>query len=253
MHPDETMNTRWNSCLKIALIGAGCSIAAAIIVGNYDTALARQNADVVVERPATSLSVAPAITPTPEVPLGISPTQGRPGTVVTLIGRGFRAFSPLSELKFGGIDVRPVPVPSADSQGGFSTMVLVPQLNAGSHTITAKVSGTVATATYTVLAAVSQPTPAPLVGPSAPAEAFAALIANNDNLLRVWHFNPASQDVGPDFGWFLYDPRPVFAQANTVTRIAGGRFYWVNVRENQTATICGATRTLFAGWNPVTC
>lgn len=38
-----------------------------------------------------------------------------------------------------------------------------------------------------------------------------------DNLLRVWHFDPANQDEDPDRGWFLYDPRPAFiAGANTL-------------------------------------
>jgi hypothetical protein len=86
----------------------------------------------------------------------------------------------------------------------------------------------------------------------APADALAALISNNDNLQRVWHFDPSKQSVAPDFGWFLYDPRPVFAAANSVDEIDGGKFYWINVREAQTAVLGGVSRSLFAGWNPVT-
>jgi hypothetical protein len=110
----------------------------------------------------------------------------------------------------------------------------------------------VATDTYTVVAMAATATPSPVVAAQAPADALAALISNNDNLQRVWYFDPSKQSVAPDFGWFLYDPRPVFAAANSVDEIAGGKFYWINVHEAQTAVMGGESRSLFAGWNPVT-
>jgi hypothetical protein len=155
-------------------------------------------------------------------------------------------------LELGGIDVRPAPVPSTDSEGSFSTTVVVPQSNSGSQSVTATVASTVATDTFTVTKLSATATPAPVVAAQAPADALAALISNNDNLQRVWHFDPSAQNEAPDFGWFLYDPRPVFAAANSVTEIAGGKFYWINVRETQTAVLGGVSRSLFAGWNPVT-
>ena len=118
--------------------------------------------------------------------------------------------------------------------------------------MTATVSSTVATDTFTVLITAPTATPAAVVASMAPADALAALISNNDNLQRVWHFDPSKQSVAPDFGWFLYDPRPVFAAANSVDQIDGGKFYWINVREAQTAVLGGVSRSLFAGWNPVT-
>jgi len=171
---------------------------------------------------------------------------------VTITGAGFKTYSTLSDLTLGGIAVRPAPVPSTDDVGGFTTVVIVPQSNTGSQSVTATVATTVATDTFTVIAAAATAVPVPVVASEAPAVALAALISNNDNLQRVWHFDPSQQSVAPDYGWFLYDPRPVFASANTVDEIAGGKFYWVNVREDQTAVLGGASRSLFAGWNPVT-
>ena len=78
-----------------------------------------------------------------------------------------------------------------------------------------------------------------------------APLIDDDNLVRVWHFDPAAQDAPPGFGWALYDPRPIFALANTVTRLTTGKFYWLGVKENQTVTLNGKERVLFAGWNPV--
>ena len=66
-----------------------------------------------------------------------------------------------------------------------------------------------------------------------------------DNLVRVWKFDAATQD------WSFYDPRPGFGQFNTLRAVASGEFYWVVLKERQTATLNGQNRTLVAGWNPL--
>jgi hypothetical protein len=188
----------------------------------------------------------------PRATVSIEPKAGPTGTSVTIVGEGFKTYSTLSELELGGIDVRPAPVPSTNSEGSFTTTVIVPQSNSGSQSVTATVASTVATDTFTVTKLAATATPSPVIASEAPEVALAPLIANNDNLQRVWHFDPSEQSVAPDFGWFLYDPRPVFAAANSVELIAGGKFYWINVREAQTALLGGSSRPMFAGWNPVT-
>ena len=67
----------------------------------------------------------------------------------------------------------------------------------------------------------------------------------------MWHFDLSAQDTPPSFGWALYDSSPIFALANTVTRLTADKFYWMAVNENQTVTLNGKERVLFAGWNPV--
>jgi len=129
---------------------------------------------------------------------------------------------------------------------------MVPQSNTGSQSVTATVASTVATDTYTVIATAPTATPSPVLASQAPADALADVISNNDNLVRVWHFDPSTQSVAPDYGWFLYDPRPAYDSANNVDEIAGGKFYWIKVRDAQTVTLGGLIRSLVAGWNPVT-
>jgi len=188
----------------------------------------------------------------PRATVVIDPVNGPVGTTVTVTGQGFKTFSTVKTLEIGGVDVRPAPVPSTNEEGKFVATILVPQLNTGSQSVKGEVSTTVAATTFTVLSVAPTATPAPVAASMAPADALAALISNNDNLQRVWHFDPSKQSVAPDFGWFLYDPRPVFAAANTVDAIDGAKFYWISVREAQTAVLGGVSRSLFAGWNPVT-
>ena len=188
----------------------------------------------------------------PRATVTIDPISGPTGTQVSIVGEGFKTFSTVKTLEIGGVDVRPAPVPSTDDEGRFVATVLVPQLNTGSQSVKGEVSTTVAATTFTVLSAAPTAVPVPVAAAMAPADALAAVISNNDNLQRVWHFDPSQQSVAPDFGWFLYDPRPVFAAANSVSEIAGGKFYWINVREAQAAVLGGKSRGLFAGWNPVT-
>ena len=199
---------------------------------------------------ASNLTVTDSLTHrVPGATLVITPVEGEGGTTVTLSGAGFKGFTTASELKIGAIDVLPSPAPSTGSVGTFSQTFVVPQLDTGAQSVKVKIGGTTASVPFTVLAGPAIPLSAAL----APADAFADLIANSDNLLRAWYFDPASQDAAPDFGWFLFDPRPVFAAANTYGTVASGNFVWVLVREGQTATICGSSRTLFTGWNPVVC
>jgi hypothetical protein len=68
---------------------------------------------------------------------------------------------------------------------------------------------------------------------------FAAVVANNDNLVRVWRYSNATQS------WAFYDPRPAFAAANTLTNTSSGDIVSVNVKVQQTFQ----DQTLFPGWN----
>jgi hypothetical protein len=70
---------------------------------------------------------------------------------------------------------------------------------------------------------------------------FADVIANNDNLVRVWRYSNATQS------WAFYDPRPAFSVANTLTNPSSKDIVWVNVKVQQTFQ----GQTLFPGWNLV--
>ena len=193
-----------------------------------------------------------AVHQVPRAGITLGQESGPAGTVVTITGGGFKRFTTVSEINFGALDVRSGFGLSTDGTGGFETSFLVPGANTGAQAVSVKVGETTASATFTVSADVIVAPTAPAAEPMAPADAFAALIANDNNLVRVWQFDASMQNEAPDFGWSLYDPRPLFADANTIEMVESGKFYWINVQNEHTAMLGGTSRTLYAGWNPVT-
>ena len=193
-----------------------------------------------------------AVHEVPRAGITLDKESGPAGTIVTVTGQGFKRYTTVEQIDFGTLDVRSGFGLSTDGTGGFEATILVPGANTGAQAITVEVGDTTASATFTVTDDPFVITPEPAAAPMPPADALAAVIANDNNLVRVWQFDASMQNEAPDFGWSLYDPRPLFADANTIEMVEGGKFYWINVQNEQTAVLGGTSRTLYAGWNPVT-
>ena len=193
-----------------------------------------------------------AVHQVPRAGITLDQESGPAGSIVKITGQGFKRYATVSQILFGTLDVRSGFGLSTDGVGGFESTFLVPGANTGAQAVTVKVAETTASATFAVSADVVVAPTTPGAAPMAPADALAAVIANDNNLVRVWQFDASMQNEAPDFGWSLYDPRPLFADANTIEMVEGGEFYWINVQNEQTAMLGGTSRTLYAGWNPVT-
>ena len=193
-----------------------------------------------------------AVHEVPRAGITLDKESGPAGTIATVTGQGFKRYTTVEQIDFGTLDVRSGFGLSTDGTGGFEATILVPGANTGAQAVTVEVGDTTASATFTVTDDPFVLTPEPAAAPMAPADALAALVANENNLVRVWQFDASMQNEAPDFGWSLYDPRPLFADANTIEMVEGGKFYWINVQNEQTAVLGGTSRTLYAGWNPVT-
>ena len=97
--------------------------------------------------------------------------------------------------------------------------VLVPGLDPGTYSVIINVDGTVAIGELEVLAEDS--------AAGSGAELPSALEELGDSLVRVFHFN------GVNKSWDFYDPRPDFADLNTLTALVNGEPYWVLVSDGQ--------------------
>ncbi|MCI0904342.1 MAG: hypothetical protein J4N75_12655, partial [Chloroflexi bacterium] len=136
-------------------------------------------------------------------------------------------------LTIGGADVRGGVVTS-NIRGELEVTFIVPGLN-GSQLVTVTIGNKTVSTSLTVVPVAGTAAAAT----TAPAEIFADVIANDDNLVRVWRFSNATQT------WEFYDPRPAFEQANTLEKSGAGDIVWVNVTSEQAFQ----STTLFPGWN----
>ena len=174
----------------------------------------------------------------PGVTVTAAPAQGPPGTPVRLSGRGFRAYTPVTEVRVGQIEVTPAPLPVTDAQGRVALEVLIPGAGTGLLPLTLTVGQETASATLEV----TRPGPAGATTPAA--EGVASL---GSRFVRLFHFDNDGK------GWRFYDPAA--GAASTQTHLAAGQAYWFLVTESAEAALNGRTRSLTCArgncWNLV--
>ena len=192
---------------------------------------------------------------THEVPgatISLSASEGKPGDTITVTGEGFAQHASVSSMSIGTIDILPSPKPSTSREGTFTTSVLIPGIDLGTHSIEVEISDTVASAVFKVGEETTTMMPGVMMAEAAtPDVAFAAVIAE-DNLIAVYHFDPATQNEAPNYGYTVYDARPLFMSGNNLDSIEPGQFYTVEVSENQMGVTLGSqTVDLYAAFTPI--
>jgi hypothetical protein len=192
---------------------------------------------------------------THEVPgaaISLSASEGKPGDTITVTGEGFAQHASVSSMSIGTIDILPSPKPSTSREGTFTTSVLIPGIDLGTHSIEVEISDTVASAVFRVVEETTTMMPEVMMAEAAtPDVAFAAVIAE-DNLIAVYHFDPATQNEAPNYGYTVYDARPLFMSGNNLDSIEPGQFYTVQVSEDQMGVTLGSqTVDLYAPFTPI--
>ena len=169
----------------------------------------------------------------------ISPDTATAGSNITITGSNFKGFLRVASIEIGGQDVTPVPAPSTDRWGAFtSSDIQVPQLNATRHAVKVVVgradgSDGDATEFLTVGVAVAEVL-------TDPVDVFADL---GDRLVRVWYLERSTQV------WSFYDPDPDVAAFNTLTEVSSGQN--VSIIISSGANIGFQDKTLYPGTNPI--
>ena len=176
---------------------------------------------------------AKAVHETPGAIVTLSTDAIASGDQLTVSGMNFPAFATVAVMEIGGVDVRPVPAPATSIEGDFTSTVLVPQLELGNQTVSVRVSQTTITTFLQIgTAAVSRD----------PADVFGSL---SERLTRVWQFDNATQN------WSFYDPRPEFADFNSLTEVSSGQIVTVILSEGDSVGFASTPGTLYAGTNQV--
>ena len=163
----------------------------------------------------------------------LSPETARGGDTVTISGTGFPAYRPitvqvgiLAEIGTGA---------NTDGNGDFSTSILLPALNVGTHLVQVRAGENTATKVLTVPDREAMPVTRPS------ADVFEPLTTAGV-LTVVWHFDNDTK------AWSFYDPRPEVAAAVDLTMVSSGDNVWIQV----TADMEFQGEPLTTGWNLVT-
>ena len=172
----------------------------------------------------------------PQAEVELSLSKGPSGIMVDLTGRFFSAFTAVERVEFGGLNALGSRSPNTDSSGSWEiTGLLVPDLDEGIHSVIARIGTDDREVTANTIFEV---TTRGLIGvPTTAAEAMTPL--TDDNLLeRAFHFNNANKV------WTFYDPRPEFADSNTIEEFFSGGVYWIKVTQDTEVILNNQTRNL---------
>ena len=155
--------------------------------------------------------------------LEVRPAAAYPGNVLGLNAAGFAPYDSDIAIRLASFSL-PVPAgAAADGAGKVQDLTFtMPSLDAGIYTILLQVGDAVAVGEVTVLGEFI---------PAGDYPAPEALEPLGDNLVRVFHFNHDNRT------WEFYDPRPEFAELNTLSVMSVGRPYWILVRDSDRVTI----------------
>ena len=159
----------------------------------------------------------------PASTITVTPGEGQPGDMVTLTAGNMPVYTEADYVEIGGTTYTD-PGVNTDRDGNITVAdVLIPGLDPGVYSVVINVDGTIAIGEINVLAESS--------AGGAPAELPGAVEALGDSVVAIFHFD----DVGKD--WSFYDPRPEFADLNTLTEMVNGEAYWILVSETVTDVV----------------
>ena len=167
----------------------------------------------------------------PAANLTVEPMRAVPGDTISLSATGFSLFESDIEVKIGSLTVNVPASAHTDGDGAIEGLeVLVPSLDPALYTVQMKVGETVTIGELTVMDDTAVGVPQALPD---------AIEAVGDNLEAVFYFNDATKS------WQVFDPRPEWADLNTLEELVSGQAYWILIKETQDdAVLNGRLRSL---------
>ena len=155
----------------------------------------------------------------PQASLTVDPMRAVPGDTITLSATGLSLFESDISVKIGSLSVSVPDGSHTNADGAIEGLeILVPSLEEALYTVQLTVKDTVSIGELTVMDDRAAGVPQPLPD---------ALMEVGDNLEAVFYFSDATKS------WQVFDPRPEWADLNTLTELVSGEAYWILVKENQ--------------------
>ncbi len=160
----------------------------------------------------------------------ITPAMARPGDTVTLELTGMPIIELVDAVIIDGSDRLHNVAYTTDPNGDVTVEVTVPYADPGFYPVRIVVEDVTAIVQLEILGeARARGAAVPLPD---------ALADLGDNLEAVFYFD----NVGKT--WAFYDPRPEFAELNTLTEMAENNPYWILIKEDQDVVLDGVTHSL---------
>ena len=185
-----------------------------IKIGNeHDVTVTYEDGDRDDIEEETSFNVTPAH-------LNITPAAAGPGQTISIGIEGMPPYTLVDEVRIDGANRLGNRNVNTDREGDATVAdILVPFLDPGFYPVEVRVGNETRVAQFEVL---------PEAGVPGVAMALPdAAVGLGDNLDAIFHFNNTSKE------WTFYDPRPEFADLNTLNELNTGQPYWVLVKETQ--------------------
>ena len=155
-----------------------------------------------------------------EAGLTVNPAMAAPGQTISIEIEGMPPYTLVEEIRIDGANRIGSQNVNTDREGNATVSnILVPFLDPGFYPVEVRVGNETRVAQLEVLAEAGVPGVA-----MALPDAAAGL---GDNLEAIFHFNNTSKE------WTFFDPRPEFADLNTLSELNNGQPYWVLVGESQ--------------------
>ena len=152
--------------------------------------------------------------------LGIMPAAAAPGQMISVEIEGMRPYTLVDKINIGRVSLLGNQSVTTDREGDATVSdLIVPYLDPGHYPVEVMVGSETRVAQFEVLSEA--------IVPGVAAMLPGAVSDLGDNLEAVFHFNNTSKE------WSFYDPRPEFADLNTLTELNGGQPYWVLVKDSQ--------------------
>ena len=162
---------------------------------------------------------------TPTSGITVVPAAARPGETISLELTGMPVFQVVKQVRIAGGNRLGSATFNTDRDGNATvTDVLVPAADPGHYSVQVTVGD--GNAAETAVAQLEILSDAPAAGTATALPDAASELG--DNLDAIFHFNNSTK------AWTFFDPRPEFADLNTLTELINGQPYWVLVKGEQT-------------------